>query len=190
MGKRGVAGGIAMGIISRRKSLERYYSNPKICLNCGKVIEVGSKRVGEIKRKNFCNHHCAAKYNNKRRKKNNHCKVCGTEIKRTLKYCKVCKTEILSKSLLNTTKKDLFDKWGYVRARGRITKNANSIFKAHNKRMVCDICGYDKYIEVCHIRAVKDFEDNAKIKDINSISNLVGLCSNHHKEFDNGLLKL
>lgn len=53
----------------------------------------------------------------------------------------------------------------------------------------CQICGYDKHVEVAHKRAVSSFTDNSTAKEINDPSNLVGLCPNHHWEFDNGLLK-
>lgn len=52
----------------------------------------------------------------------------------------------------------------------------------------CVVCGYDKHIDVCHIRAVKDFPVTATIAEVNAISNLVPLCPNHHWEFDNGYL--
>ena len=53
----------------------------------------------------------------------------------------------------------------------------------------CAECGYDKHIEVCHIKAISDFSDDASIENVNDLSNLVGLCPNHHWEFDNGLLE-
>lgn len=54
----------------------------------------------------------------------------------------------------------------------------------------CAICGYDKHIEIAHIKAVSDFEDSVKISEINSINNLIALCPNHHWEYDNNILKL
>jgi len=45
----------------------------------------------------------------------------------------------------------------------------------------CAICGYTKYIEVCHIipKAIKGSDDPI---------NLIPLCPNHHKSLDYGLL--
>lgn len=34
------------------------------------------------------------------------------------------------------------------------------------------------------------FDDEALVKEINDIENLVPLCPNHHWEFDNKILKL
>ena len=63
-------------------------------------------------------------------------------------------------------------------------------FFEHNTEHKCAICGYDKHIEVAHIKAVSEFDDNATIGEINAITNLIGLCPNHHWEYDNGLLNL
>ena len=47
----------------REKSLELYYENPSLCLNCGKIIEVKEGRsVSETKRKKFCNNSCSASF--------------------------------------------------------------------------------------------------------------------------------
>jgi len=54
----------------------------------------------------------------------------------------------------------------------------------------CVRCGYDKHIEVCHRRSLASFPDDTPISVVNSLDNLVGLCPNHHWEFDHGLLQL
>jgi predicted restriction endonuclease len=54
----------------------------------------------------------------------------------------------------------------------------------------CEVCGYNTHVEVCHIKSVSSFSDDTLITEINSIDNLVGLCPNHHWEFDNGKIKL
>lgn len=54
----------------------------------------------------------------------------------------------------------------------------------------CAVCGYDNHVEVAHIKAVSSFPDTATIKEINAPDNVIGLCPNHHWEFDNGLLTL
>jgi hypothetical protein len=52
----------------------------------------------------------------------------------------------------------------------------------------CVICGYSKHVEVCHIKDIADFPDTATIEEINQESNVIGLCPNHHWEFDNDQL--
>lgn len=45
-------------------------------------------------------------------------------------------------------------------------------------------CGYSKHVEVCHIKPIASFDDNATIAEINSKENLVCMCPNCHWEFD------
>lgn len=94
-------------------------------------------------------------------------------------------------SLLNKTKGDLFkNRKNWQSARSTIRKNAQQVFAKFNPHPKCSICGYDKHIEVAHIKAVSEFDDNTPIKVINSIDNLIALCPNHHWEYDNGILEL
>jgi len=51
----------------------------------------------------------------------------------------------------------------------------------------CSICGYSTFVEVCHIKPISSFADDALIQDVNSLTNLTFLCPNHHKEFDKAL---
>ena len=52
------------------------------------------------------------------------------------------------------------------------------------------MCGYDKHVECCHIKAVSDFPDTALLGEVNAPGNLVLLCRNCHWELDHGLLVL
>ena len=54
----------------------------------------------------------------------------------------------------------------------------------------CEVCGYEKFIEICHIRAVADFPAEATLEEINARDNLIALCPNCHRELDSGLLRL
>lgn len=86
------------------------------------------------------------------------------------------------------TKKDAFEiyqNWQSVRS--TIAKLARNIYAKSNRPKYCVICGYEHY-EVAHIKAVSDFPDDALISEINAIENLIGLCPNHHYEYDNGIL--
>lgn len=89
------------------------------------------------------------------------------------------------------TKGQLFnDRKNWQSARSAIQKDARKVFFEHNTSPKCAICGYNKHVEVAHIKAVSEFSDDAKLEEINSIDNLIGLCPNHHWEFDNGILKI
>ena len=47
----------------------------------------------------------------------------------------------------------------------------------------CAICGYDKFVNCCHIKRRADTNDN-------SLENGIVLCPNHHYEFDYGLISI
>jgi hypothetical protein len=59
-----------------------------------------------------------------------------------------------------------------------------------NRPKICIICGYDKFVDVCHIKPVAAFSPQAKLREINAPENLAYLCPNHHREYDRGLLNL
>lgn len=97
----------------------------------------------------------------------------------------------LIESILDKTKGELFSsRKNWQSARSSIRNSANSIFKKGNSSPKCAICGYHHHVEIAHIRAVSDFDETATIREINSIDNLIGLCPNHHWEYDNGILEL
>lgn len=94
-------------------------------------------------------------------------------------------------NILTKTKGEIFlCRKTWQSARSSIRKIAQKRFLKANPDCKCAICGYDRHIEVAHIKAVSEFDDNATINEINSLDNLIGLCPNHHWEYDNGLLKL
>lgn len=87
------------------------------------------------------------------------------------------------------TKGELFKKRkNWQSARTAIRKHAARVVKSNNILQQCKICGYTKFVEICHIKPVKDFDDSCYIQEINDIENLIILCPNHHTEYDNGLL--
>lgn len=170
-------GGIAQGIKSRNNAIEQYNLNPNFCIHCNSKIEVKEgQKVYEVKLKKFCNQSCSASFNN------------SVKPKRT----KIIKTsKRLPKGFITDerTKGELFAKASnWQAARSTIQKRARDIFIASDKLKACKECGYDKHYEVCHIKSVSSFQENALIKDINHIDNLIALCPTHHWEFDNGIL--
>lgn len=94
------------------------------------------------------------------------------------------------KPVLDVTKGELFSKRSnWQSARSNIQRIARKTYFENNPYPCCTVCGYNKQIEVAHIKAVSEFEDSATISEINDINNLVALCPNHHWEFDNGYLR-
>ena len=49
-------------------------------------------------------------------------------------------------------------------------------------------CGYGLHVELCHIKPLMSFHDDALLKEVNCPTNILILCPNHHWEFDNNLL--
>ena len=93
--------------------------------------------------------------------------------------------------VLSRTKGELLsDRKNYQSYRSTVRKLAEKIYKENNPECKCAVCGYDKHIEIAHIKAVSDFDDNTIIAEINNINNLIGLCPNHHWEYDNGILDI
>ncbi|QGH78991.1 HNH endonuclease [Streptomyces phage TomSawyer] len=54
----------------------------------------------------------------------------------------------------------------------------------------CAVCGYTNHVEVAHIKAIASFPDSATAAEVNATTNLIGLCPNHHWEYDNGVLSI
>ena len=96
-----------------------------------------------------------------------------------------------SNFVLEQTKGEIFvNRKNWQSARSAIQKSARKIYFDNVSSPKCEICGYVHHIEVAHIRPVSDFPDTALIREINSLENLIGLCPNHHWEYDNGILKI
>ena len=188
-------GGQVMAIRQRKEALQRYYENPNLCKNCNNIIPVPEKgKVRDARIKKFCNRSCAATYNNKikpkrtkskksKRSKSNevHRKPRATPLDQYL-------DEI---SVANKTKGFLFkNRTNWQSARSAIQKHARKVFFTHNNEVKCQYCSYSNHIDVCHIKPVSSFDDSTLISEINDVKNLLGLCKNHHWEFDHGILLL
>lgn len=74
------------------------------------------------------------------------------------------------------------------RLRSVIVTHARRTYRRNDKKFVCEICGYDKHANVCHIQPWTKFPKTASLGEINNIDNLIALCPNHHWEFDHNLL--
>ena len=185
-------------------ALELYYQNPKICQYCKNVIHVTDGRAHNARRKTFCSRSCATSYNNskmpkRRAEKEGECSLCGVPVsfKRysdgryyRRRFCDVC-YRTHGVPVAKATKASLFaTRKTWQSARSAIQKHANSTYFSSKKEKACVVCGYDKHVEVAHIRPVSEFSPEATVEEINRLQNLAGLCPNHHWEHDNGLLEL
>lgn len=163
--------------LQRERALNFYYSNPKVCKFCGQVIRVGEQeKIGAVRQKNFCNKSCFAKFNNTNRIRRK--KKAKPSVAR-----RASGVPLMTKGELKNRRK------GYQSFRSAVRHHAEKVFKSSGSAL-CAVCGYDKHVEVCHRVSVSSFPDTALVSEINAISNLVGLCPNHHWEFDNGLISV
>ena len=159
------------------------------CLHCGK----------QTKNPKFCSRSCSASVSNKLSPKR--------KIKRT---CSKCNSIVRNyRSTLCQKHWDEYSEWDKNNRRSKtlqelIEKRSNlhrssayadvrNFARFDHKDMLskpCSNCGYDKHVELCHIKPISEFPLEATINDVNAASNVIQLCPNCHWEFDNGLLTL
>lgn len=147
------------------------------CFNCGK----------ETKNPRFCSRSCSAKVTNrevvKRKFKEKKCKRCDAVIMIPRRItCDDCNESVVNRTLRDISKR----KEPYTSKFAGVRSNAKIVAREMNQS--CYICGYNKHVEVCHIKPVNSFSLDSRVSEVNGISNLIILCPNHHWEFDNGML--
>lgn len=159
-----------------------------ICTFCNKSFERILSEVDPNTKNVFCSRYCWRRYQADRKisssgSRAKKCIDCGCEFvstkKSVKKRCRNCQSIFLRKSY-NILKKDS--------THAKIRRCARHIMLKEPK--ICFVCGYCKFVEVCHIKPVSSFSDDCKLIEINSRENLVYLCPNCHWELDHNLLKL
>lgn len=178
--------------VYRRRCFEPWYhrfmestsSTLQLCLLCG----------NSTKNPKFCSRSCSASYNNsvapKRTRKIHRCSTCGKPSRNPTKsgLCFVCYQAessavigrmTLGEAVITTGKPS--DRYNGVRYHGRKNRALGDS---------CQVCGYDKAVQVCHIKPIPSFPLDTLISVINDPSNIAILCPNHHWELDHGMLTL
>ena len=154
------------------------------CLSCG----------NETKNPKFCSKSCSASYNNKKfpkRKPEHKCIDCGKLISWNRARCQehyliwVKETEVKDMTLKDAIYKKHHKSSAFALVRSRARRIAKKL--GFDK---CVNCGYDKHIEVAHIKPISFFSEDVLVSEINSEKNILPLCPNCHWEFDNNILKL
>jgi RNA polymerase subunit RPABC4/transcription elongation factor Spt4 len=112
------------------------------------------------------------------------CKNCKKVIHGDSAFCRSCAQTNKAKDMSleeaiywHSNKESAF---ALVRSRTKIT--------VRGEKKICESCGYNKHVEVCHIKPVKSFPLDTLISTINERSNLKILCPNCHWELDNNWL--
>ena len=148
----------------------------------------------------FCSRSCAAKHTNKTPKRklskicaNKDCNgiirnyrssLCEDHFQESLKYKK--------EFILNTTIGEYRERNKLLHAsscHAHIRGLARSWFRELTKKP-CFSCGYDKHVELCHIKGMSLFKDSDLVGEVNHKDNIIQLCPNCHWEFDNGLKEI
>lgn len=145
----------------------------KICKHCGNEI---TSKDGKL----FCSRSCAASFNNKipKRKKTQAyiCDICGAKAEHRRKLCIDCKNEGIRGDI--TLKEAVYEYLHKSSAYALVRTRARA--KTKNREQKCNKCGYDKHVEVCHIKSISEFSEDTKLSVINSDDNLILLCPNCH----------
>lgn len=153
------------------------------CICCGKATN----------NPKFCSRSCSASHNNKvtpKRKLSRTCLLCDSPVKSYRhNRCELHWVEFREGLYKNKTigeyrnslsVKGKHPSWVNSHIRGF----ARSWFK-HLTKTPCAHCGYDKHVELAHIKDVSSFDDSALLSEVNSAENIIQLCPNCHWEFDN-----
>ena len=154
------------------------------CEYCNKEVE---KLPNDVRRSkhHYCSISCSNRHKPKRKLKNK-CKDCQTLIRSSSTYCRLCLDIIKSKCTDNSKLSNTFrpgsNKYGSVRSR------AKALYSSLRQNG-CQICGYSKHVEICHIKPISEFSEDTIVKDINHCSNITLLCRNCHWELDHGMIK-
>ena len=143
----------------------------------------------------FCSKSCSAKETNKTPKRPRVLKKCVYCDETALFQDRMCRThreldrterskEILQERTLEFYfQKDSLKNLHPSSRSVHIRALARSWFKDLTLKP-CALCGYTKHVELCHIRAIKDFPTTALLKEVNCKENLLQLCPNCHWEMD------
>ena len=162
------------------------------CLTCGKLHN----------NPKFCSRSCSAKHSNisPKRKRTKQCKNCEVLILSNRTFCshecaKACGGRwthcngytmdgVKVSSWQNKTLADYQGRAKY-QVNSQVRSVARQVMDKSGVPKKCCKCGYDKHVEVSHIKPISHFSSDSLIMDINSIDNLEYLCPNCHWEHDN-----
>lgn len=153
------------------------------CLLCGKTTT----------NPKFCNRSCAAKWTNvmypkRKRTRTDKCPNCSNYKHLEATICTSCHKLSEQERLSNMTLEESLNLDGaqkskYNTVRHHARKYANELVQ------FCQVCGYTKAVQVCHIKPIASFPLDTLIQVINDPSNIAILCPNHHWELDHNLLE-
>ena len=151
------------------------------CKNCGNELKGRWQKI-------FCSHSCAATFNNVGVRRHGIMRSticeCGEKKYYISNLCFKCKNKKSREMCLEKPIGKI-----PIKSRLQTIRGLARLFLLETKRpKKCKICGYDKHVNVCHIKPISSFLETDSINKVNNIENLEYYCPNHHWEFDHGLL--
>lgn len=146
-----------------------FYNIEVQCTNCNKLF---IKHKSEISENNFCNRSCSAIYNNSKRQK-------------LEKLSNKVNDKIILNELNKLKQLDIIKSKTLLEVGTNNTRYYNRIWNSCKQELPCHICGYDKFVELHHIKPISSFIKSTPIGEINSPNNVIQLCPNCHWEAHN-----
>lgn len=172
-----------------------------ICKQCNKEFDKLPNQI--LKSKNdFCSRSCSATFNNKLKPKRNPISrtcSCGKKFipkfKSSRRLCNQCQINKLTSFKIKLLTISEYHKKASIKDKHPSWKNShirifNRQWNYELTKKPCFKCGYDKHVELCHIKPVSSFPETATLGEINALSNNIQLCRNCHWEYDHGLFIL
>lgn len=168
-------------------------------VQCKECFDFFEKKLSQInKTKNhFCSRSCAAKFNNKGIQRNPSkeriCKSCNITFRlssthKSKSHCQSCKMEPVYGSMTLGEYRIRYK--GSGPGMYSYLRYLNREWNSHLRSLPCAICNYSKYVELAHIKSLKNLPDSVTIFQANAKENVIQLCPNCHWELDNGILIL
>lgn len=160
----------------------------------------------EPARQLFCCRACAGSHNNKLRPRHlvpnsrgghrstrNICQDCGIFRKgpRKSTMCRKCK-DMTDVTIFGRRLKSSFAARNARHRYQGIRHHAHRVAKMHNISKICahPSCAYSRKVELAHIKAISEFDNDTPLYIINAPTNLAYLCPTHHAELDDGVIVL
>lgn len=140
----------------------------------------------------FCSKSCANIYSPKR-KKTAFCFYCGDPTKSIprsgKRKCRKC-FQMQNITKLGEKKISDFSSTHSRHQHQNVRNHAHRVARFHGLKRVCEFCGYDKHVQLCHKKSIASFPPSTRLSVVNDLSNLSYLCPSHHWELDNGMLSI
>ena len=165
----------------------------------GASVKKAARRMGiELEQRREINpdeHFNKGKKSIKRINPNNICPICGKPKSYGSEKCRECVDREKRERFLNRTLGSFIsENESYSSHKcATIRKDARVVLENSEREKCCEYCHnheYDDILEIHHLKGIMEFDRSTTIREINSESNLVWLCPNHHKMLEMGLISL